>query len=240
MLDEIVPGSEDVDVSLLYQTPELNSIKTGDEMSTVTRQGASLNIFHLAPQKKEVSAVETPHYLITLQKEKPLVKEGMIMLTARTAKEPLIAGNLFVSSDSGHILDIRFQHQENFVYGEGAGRKIVFRTKDKTDYIVNDFKTDALAMVWNEDTLFVVNATNLLYQNELILSADAPVSAEIYKGQIHYAATRPTRLKVPVQAHTEDIILNGRRQKIAAADKKNCMVEVSVPEGNGIIKTTHP
>lgn len=236
MLDEIVPGSEDVDVSLLYQTPELNSIKTGDEMSSITRQGVSLNIFHLTPQKTEVSAVETPHYLITLQKEKPLVKEGMIVLTARTAKEPLIAGNLFVSSDSGHIPDIRFQHQENFVYGEGAGRKIVFRTKDKADYTVNDFKTDALAMVWNEDTLFAVNTTELWYQNKLVLGADTPVSAEIYKGEIHYTVTRPTRLKIPVTAQDRDIVMNGKRKRISAADKESRIVEISVPEGSGNIK----
>jgi hypothetical protein len=240
MLDEIVPGSEDVDVSLLYQTPELNSIKTGDEMSTITRQGVSLNIFHLSPQKKEVRAVETPHYLITLQKEKPLVKEGIIKLTARTGKEPLIVGNLFVSSDSGQAPAIRFQRKENFVYGEGAGRNIVFRTKDKTDYTVNDFTTDALAMVWNKDTLFVVNATRIRYQNELIVSADAPVCAEIYTGEIHYAVTGTTRLKIPVNTHTRDIILNGRRKKISAADKKNRMIEISVPEGSGFIKINQP
>lgn len=236
MLDEIIPGSEDVDVSLLYQTPELNSIETGNEISTITRQGVSLNIFHLAPEEKEVRALETPHYLITLQKEKPLVKEGMIMLTARTAKEPLIIGNLFVSSDSGRIPAIRFQHRENFVYGEGSGHNIVFRTKEKVDYAVNDFKTDALAMVWNNDTTFIVNATYLQYHNELMLSADHPVSAEMYKGEIHYAVTRATRLKVPVNTRTREIMLNGKKEKLSITDKKNGMIEISLSSGNGTIK----
>jgi hypothetical protein len=95
-------------------------------------------------------------------------------------------------------------------------------------------------MVWNKDTLFVVNATRIRYQNELIVSADAPVCAEIYTGEIHYAVTGTTRLKIPVNTHTRDIILNGRRKKISAADKKNRMIEISVPEGSGFIKINQP
>lgn len=235
MLDEIAPADEDVDVSLLYQTPELNSIRTGKEASAITRQGVSLNIFHLAPFEKTVQAVETPHYLITLQKEKPLIKEGMIKLTARTNKEPLIIGNLFVSSDSGQTPPVRFQQHENFVYGESEDRSLVFRTKNKADYEVKGLKTNALAMVWNVDTTFVVNATYLHYRNELLFTADNPFTAEIKNGVIHYSVISPTKIKLPLNGRTKAVIVNGKTIKLSAADNTKGNIEISLAVGEGII-----
>ncbi|GAH81846.1 unnamed protein product, partial [marine sediment metagenome] len=69
MLDTIYPAENDVDVTLLYQTAHLGDITAGNTMSTISKDGNTLFIRHLYPENTEVEAVETPHYLYTLQRE---------------------------------------------------------------------------------------------------------------------------------------------------------------------------
>src|SRR5690606_2124720 len=72
MLDVAEPSEEDADVTLLYQTMELENIKADQDISTISINEATLNIVHLSPEAMEAMEVETPHYLKTLQNDRPL------------------------------------------------------------------------------------------------------------------------------------------------------------------------
>src|SRR5690606_36397121 len=85
MLDVALPIEEGDDVTLLYQTAHLGDIHADQKVSTITKEGVTLHIMHLTPNQVEVKSVETPHYLNTLRREKSLIKEGMLTVTAHAA-----------------------------------------------------------------------------------------------------------------------------------------------------------
>ncbi|MEX2573220.1 MAG: hypothetical protein WD317_02945, partial [Balneolaceae bacterium] len=117
MLDTAVSGKADRDVTLLYQTERLEDITAGQDVSTISRGDATLNILHLAPDFIEAKAVNHPHYLHTLQRERPLERSGMLTVTARTDRTegyPLVIANLF-STTGGEAPDVQTETGNGYV-----------------------------------------------------------------------------------------------------------------------------
>jgi hypothetical protein len=194
LLDIATPGATDVDVTSLYQSSTLSGIAPGKQSSTITKEGFSLNIIHLAPERMEARAVETPHYYNTLLKERPLIREGMLTLTARTAGEPLVMANLLTSTIAGAAPDVTSTAKNGYVVGMASGKKFAFSTRPGSTYTVDGLTTDALALTWTNETIFVAMATTLSKNGTLLVGCDTPATFELDGSSLKYNCDKPCKI----------------------------------------------
>jgi hypothetical protein len=180
MLDTVVPAERNVDVNLLYQTLHLNDITAGDKYSTISKDGNSLFFMHLAPEKVSAVAEETPHYLYTLQREKPLEKEGMLKVTAKTIGVPLVMANLLTTT-KGEKPDVESEVKNGCVVGKTGGVNFAFSTRPGFVYKAGGFDTDAVAISWNDKKVFAARFTSLFDDGKLLMKAAVPVTVELSK-----------------------------------------------------------
>ncbi|MFA6471494.1 MAG: hypothetical protein WCU00_05570, partial [Candidatus Latescibacterota bacterium] len=178
MLDTVQPADRDVDVNLLYQTLRLQDIAAGTKESTITKGGNTLFIEHLAPEQIEAKSVETPHYLYTLLGQNPLTKEGMLTVSARTAGNPLVIANLLTST-KGEKPDVTTEKGNGFVTGKAGGVTFAFTTRPGFSYETGGITTDALAVTWDDTSIFAAMATNITRNGSLLLLSSEPVTCEI-------------------------------------------------------------
>lgn len=235
MLDIAKPGKKDVDVTLLYQTSHLKDIDPGHQVSKITKGGFSLNIMHLAPRFVESKAVETPHYLKTLLREKPLVKEGMLTVTAHTHGTPLVMANLLTTTADGVAPDVSVKNGNGFESGEISGKKFVFTTIPGSLYQTENMETDALAVTWSSERTFIAMATIFKKNSNLILKSDFPVTFELSGNSLKYYCDKAGELKIGAASKPSSIMLNGEIVKTYLYDKENRVVIIKVPEGEGAI-----
>src|SRR5690606_20821390 len=125
---------------------------------TITKNDATLHIMHLSPQAVDVEAVKTPHYLKTLLNVRPLEREGMLTVTAKTQGKPLLMANLLTATATGEQPEITTAVGDGFVRGEVAGRRFAYTTEPGKPYQVDGFTTDALAVSYGADAVFVASA----------------------------------------------------------------------------------
>jgi hypothetical protein len=235
MLDIAKPAEKDVDVTLLYQTAHLKDIDAGQQISKITKDGFSLNIMHLAPQLVVSKAVETPHYLKTLLKEKPLVKEGMLTVTARTHGTPLVMANLLTTTPGGLAPDVVSNNGNGFVSGEVSGKKFAFTTKPGNIYHVDNMETDALAMTWGSEGAFVAMATIFKKEGGMLVKANKPITFELSADSLKYYISETGQLMIGALSKPSSVMLNGQLVKNFLYDKKNNLVIIKVLQGEGVI-----
>jgi hypothetical protein len=235
MLDIAKPAENDVDVTLLYQTAHLKDISAGQKVSKITKDGFSLNIMHLAPELVVSKAVETPHYLKTLLKEKPLVKEGMLTVTAHTHHAPLVIANLLTTTAEGAAPDVTGKNGNGFESGEISGKRFVFTTMPGSLYRTENMETDALAMTWSSQRIFVAMATIFKKEGNLILKSDAPVTFELSADSLKYYRSEAGELMVGARSKPSSAMLNDQLVKNFIYDKKSRLVIIKVPKGEGVI-----
>ncbi len=235
MLDVVVPGEKDAGVTLLYQTARLKDIQAGQHISTITKDGVTLNIMHLAPGSVEAKAVETPHYLNTLLKDKPLLKEGMLTITARTNHSPLVMANLLTTTTAGTAPDVTSESRNGFITGTASGEKFAFTTKPGNVYHVADMETDALAMTWDDANSFIAMATVFRRKGRVILASDDPVTFEHSADSIKYYRNTKGKLMIGVAAKPSAIILNGQAVNAFTYDEQRKLAGIEVPGGQGTI-----
>lgn len=186
MLDEAVPGKQNADVTLLYQTEELNDIHPGKNSSEILKEGVTLHLLHLAPENVEVNAVETPHYLKTLQTVKPLKKEGMLTVNARTNGKPLIMANLLTTTKDGVKADVTSEKGNGFISGTASGKNYAFTTQPGKGYKVKNLETDALSIVWDGGRYFVAMCKSFRINGNLIIQSESPFTFEYSDEGIKY------------------------------------------------------
>jgi hypothetical protein len=234
MLDTAVPNEKDAKVTLLYQTKELEHIKAGKDVSTITKNGVSLNIIHLNAAA-EAKAVETPHYLYTLQRERHLKKEGMLEVSASTnGLQPLIFANLLTTT-TGTAPDVITEKGTGFKSGQTAGKKFAYSTQPGKVYQTDGMETDAVAMVWNADRAFVALAKEFRGLNTSI-KADSPVIFEISASGIKYTAAKATRMEVGSLTRPKAVELNGQKVTAYTYDSGSKLISLNVPSGEGLLK----
>jgi hypothetical protein len=209
MLDLAVPKKKDADVTLLYHTAELKDIDAGapgagafaaagpatPSVSTITKQGARLNIVHLFPDTITMKAVETPHYLKTLLNDPELIKEGMLTETARTHGTPLVIANLLTTTT-----DFASKKGDGFVSGGTEGRKFLFTTRPGRSYQGEGIQTDALAVTWSDSSIFVAMASRFSKQGGVRIESDIPMCFEIRGRQLHYYRSSAGLIRVSGRA----------------------------------------
>ena len=235
MLDIAVPANKDADVTLLYQTANLKDINAGQHLSTITKEGFSLNFMHLWPSSVEVKAVETPHYLFTLQKVKPLQKEGMLTVTAPTTGNPLVISNLLTTTDATVPPDVKTEAGEGFVKGVASGQKFAFSTKPENLYTVENMETDALAFTWDNGRIFIAMSTVFRNNGSLVIASDWPASFEIFADSIKYSHSNLGKFTIGKTTMPSSVILNGKLVKNFSYDKLRKELFIEAPEGEGII-----
>ena len=235
MLDVAEPGSRDADVTLLYQTAHLEDINAGQHVSKITKEGFSLNILHLAPKLVDVKAVETPHYLYTLQNDKPLIKEGMLTVTARTKGTPLVMANLFTSTSAGVAPNITSEAGDGFVVGVMPDRKFAFTTRPGNIYHVENIETDALAMTWSGHTTFVTMATTFRKNGVLVVGSDTPVTFELSADSLKYYRNSAGKFSIGAVARPSSIMINGSLASRFIYDDKSKAIIIDVPKGEGTL-----
>ena len=188
---------------MLYHT-KLKDISRQNIISKITKDGVCLNIVHLAPEIILTKAVETPHFLNTSLKEKPLIKEGMLTVSAHTNGEPLVMANLLTTTNEGVMPDVKSKKGKGFVSGVASGKKFAFSTKPDSLFKIEEMKTNALAMTWDDSYCFVAMATVFKKNGISLIESDKPITFELKDNKIQYACS--TRSNVLFHACKKTII----------------------------------
>ncbi len=234
MLDTAVPSEKDAKVTLLYQTEELEHIKAGKDVSTITKKGVTLNVMHLSPSAVETKAVETPHYLFTLQRVRPLKKEGMLTVSATTKnKEPLVIANLLSTTVDG-VANVVTEEGDGFVSGTASGKKFAFNTRPGKVYKTEGTETDAAAITWSGDRTFVALAKTFRNKDRLV-SSDIPLSFELSADGLKYAMQKAGKITIGMASKPSSVVLNGSPARSFVYDNAKRALIVDVPEGEGTI-----
>jgi hypothetical protein len=236
MLDTAIPSGKDAKVSLLYQTLELDDIKAGKSASTITKGGISLNFLHLSPSQMETQAIETPHYLYTLQKERHLKKEGMLKISA-TAKngEPLVMANLLTTTNEGTAPAVTTVNGNGFVSGTASDKNFAFNTKPGQVYNADGMETDAVSVVWSADRIFVALAKTFKNKDGKSVSSDLPVSFEWSADGLKYSAGKASKISVSSASKPASVKLNGAAVRNFGYDAQKKVVTINVVAGEGLI-----
>jgi hypothetical protein len=238
MLDTAVPSAQDAKVTLLYQTAELEHINAGKDVSNITKKGVTLNIMHLAPKAVETKAVETPHYLFTLQRERHLKKEGMLTISASTKnKQPLVIANLLTTDGSDGVSEVVTEEGEGYVSGVTSGKKFAFSTQPGKFYQTAGRQTDAAAITWTDDRDFVALATSFANQSaSRSLNSTEILTFEWSANGIKYAVSKTAKLSISSSSKPKSVLLNGKAISNFTYDNTKKQVSIQIPAGEGVIK----
>ncbi|MCE5248747.1 heparinase II/III-family protein [bacterium] len=237
MIDTVIPEDNDVDVTLLYQTPFLKNIAAGNDLSGITIDGKTLNIAHLCPEQREIAAVETPHYTETLMNEKPLEREGMLTVTSRTTGVPLVLANILKTTDGGKP-DIQAVKGGNCMYGSIDGVPFAFSTRPGAVYHFGSLDTDACAITEQGATVFAAVCTTLSRDSGLLLDAKKPVTCEIGERTVKYYHRTTGTVALGAGSRPSQVILNGKRVTEWTYDleRKACIIELPAGEGTVVFQ----
>lgn len=240
MLDVVVPQEKDTRVSLLYQTAKLRDLNVKRGGATIVKNEATLHVLNLSPQKADIKTQVTPHYLKTLRNVRPLEREGMLTISNHTNNlEPLVMANLLTTTSTGKEPDVSTQEGNGFISGEVAGKKFAFTTNLGQNYQFENFNTDALALTWNNESIFVSKAK--CYSDEKIdLLSDKLITFELFSNtKIDYYLDESASLTIGIEKKPVSVLLN--KQPIKGfrydADQKNMIIDV--PSGTGIISINY-
>jgi len=235
MLDSVTPADSDVDVSLLYQTLRLDDITAHAKLSTIDKDGNTLHIAHIHPDYSDVEKIETPHYYYTLLREKPLQKEGMISLSARTEGKPLIIANILTSTVEGENVDITTKNAVNSVVGTVKGTDFAFSTSPGSLYDFGKLRTDALSITEDSDVIFAAMCTKIEKNGQLLIESEKPVTCEISPSQIKYYLEKDSRIVLHISGDSNNVTVNGNKLSRLDYNSLNETVTFELPSGEGII-----
>ncbi|MHB9029033.1 MAG: heparinase II/III domain-containing protein, partial [Candidatus Latescibacterota bacterium] len=236
MLDTAYPAERDADVTLLYQTAFLNDIndaRDGKGISTITKDGVTLHVMHLAPEHPKVAAVETPHYLRTLREETPLEREGMLTVTVRTNGVPLVVANLLTTTTGG-APDANYTPGEGFVTGKAGGTDFAFSTRPGILYTAGGVTTDAAAVTWKDGKVFAARCTHLSRDGKTLLKSGAPVTCEVSGNTAKFYHCAPGMVSFGASAKPSRVTVNGAASDYSWDNEKR-LATVNLPAGEGIV-----
>lgn len=234
MLDVAVPAAEDAEITLLYQTKRLEDIHPGEDKSTIVKDDATMHVLHLAPANVVAKAVATPHYLRTLQKVRPLEREGMLTISSHTNGGPLVMANLLTTTVSGGAPEVTSESGNGFISGVAAGKKFAFSTNPGQMYQVENVSTDAVAFTWNDDRIFVAKA--LVYQGEdLKLSSEVPITFEYTQNRLTYYVAEVGLLSLHLDDAPTTITLNDQPVEGFSYEPATQELKLQLPKGDGKI-----
>jgi Heparinase II/III-like protein len=269
MLDTVVPADKDVDVTLLYQAGKLADITVGEgggrvslpaaeqaapvKDSLVRREKNTLRISHLWPPKLHVKVEETPLYINTLKEEKPLVREGLLAVTARTAGQPLVMASLLGTSPEAATP--QFTPGDGHACGKLAdGGLILFSTSPGNVYDCDQFgiATDALAL-WTGGlakpadapastagvrSTFAAQCTSLdadSWSDGPHIRSAEPICFEYRSGKMKFSASKASAVAIRQIKKPKTVVLNGQPLPGYTWDAKGRELRLTLPAGEGTL-----
>ncbi len=234
LLDTVVPGDADADITLLYQTGALKDIQPGPQASLIRKGKNTLRISHLWPERLEATAEETPLYINTLKTANPLTREGVLTLTARTAGRPLVLANL-LATEAGEEGRVNYKKGNGCVSGRAQGRDFLFSTQPGQAYEQSGWSSDALALTWSGEKVFAALCTSLAREGGPVLRSTQPVTCEIAKGKIKYFLAEPSVVSIRLSARPRAVLLDGRKIEKFTWEAKTGELNLTLPAGEGIL-----
>ena len=234
MLDTVVPGARDVDMTLLYQTEHLGDITAGESVSTVSKDGNTLFIKHLSPEKINAASVETPHYLYTLRRQNPLVKEGMLTVTARTDRVPMVMANVLTTT-TGADPDITADAGDGFMTGTASGVPYAFSTRPGMRYDTGMYATDAAAITWQGSTVFAALCTTLEKNGSLLVQSEEPITCEVSAAGLKYCLADESEVSIGCSSKPQSVNVNGKPVSKFSYDAERKALVLTLPEGEGMV-----
>jgi len=235
MIDTIDPGAEDVDVTLLYQAARFDEIAAAPEKSTISHGGSTLHFSHLWPTIKDVNAVETPHYLNALKNDKPLVRQGMLTVNARTAGVPMVMANILTTTTEGSAPDIETVSGDGFVKGAVNGVIFAVSTNPGAMWETGPVRTDALATTYEGSAMLIAMCSYLEIDGKIIVESDAPMTFEKDLSTVKYYRCTAGEAFIGAEAKPSSVTLNGQSVKDFEWIPEKGAVKLSLPAGEGVI-----
>lgn len=236
MVDTIEPDKVDVDVTLLYQTEHLKDITAGENESTIAKDGNMLSIKHIYPEHVTVTSVETPHYLYTLQRDKPLEREGMLTVSARTAGNPLVIANILTGSKSSSKPSIETRENEGFVQGTIDGYNFAVNTKPGHLFNAADIvETDALVCAGDESAALFAMCTVLRMNGSLAIQSELPMTFELSGQRLKYYLCGTSSVSMGAPSKPASVTVNGRPLDSFSYDAEKKAVVMTLPAGEGTV-----
>jgi hypothetical protein len=236
LLDVATPAQQDAEVTLLFQTEKLEDIRADEERSAIIKDKATMHVLHLAPESNQVAAVETPHYLRTLQNTRPLVREGMLNVSAQTKGEPLVMANLITTAAPGQEAKVTTAVKENYIQGMTSEQNFAFSTKVGTIYSTEGYTTDALAITWKQDKVFVAKAS-VLRTESIEIASDVPVTFQfsLQDHRIKYYADTSGNFSLKLAKEPSTVFINNKPTNQFSYDARGKILNLSFPAGEGTI-----
>jgi len=197
----------------------------------------TLYIQHLFPEFLEVRAVETPHYLHTLQNEKPLEKEGMLTVTARTGRVPLVMANLLTTNPVSEQ-DVFTDKGDGCISGAEEGKKFVFTTRPGSIYHCGDLATDALAVTWDDSSIFAALCTSLSRNGTVLVESASPITCEIMGNGFSYCLSDESEIAFGAASKPSGVTVNGKTLEEFRYNAERNVVMMKLPPGEGHVTVT--
>ncbi len=233
MIDIAEPEYNDVDVNLLYQTRELKDIAVGKDISSITKEQSRLNIIHLSPDAVEGQAIETPHYIKTLRNDRPLKKEGMIKLDYRTeGTKPIVMANILTTNDPS---DVTSEVHNGYISGKASGKNFAYNTLPGELYTIENMQTDATALTWDNENIFVASATTFHHNDISVLKSEHPVTFELTSEGLKYYLSESGKLTIKVSGKPAMITLDGNSLNDFIYDENSQEISLMLIKGEGNI-----
>lgn len=234
MLDMVIPNDNDVDITLLYQTPLLRDISTGSGKSTIAKDNRTLHIEHLYPENVITKAEEVPHSARVIARQRPLEREGMLTLTSRTTGNPLVIANFLTTTASGMKPSLSSELRSGYGIGEFEGISFAYSTTPGSLYDTGEFTTDALALTWKDGTVFAAVCTILSRNGKLLVKSGEPITIEFSASGIKYCSSAKGSLTLGVSNRPTRVLINGKTAKYSH-DRDAGTMTLFVTAGEGTI-----
>ncbi len=235
IVDKIVPGQSDIDVTLLFQAGAFKDIEPGHEASRIRKGDKTLIISHLWPKEKEIRVEETPLYINTLRTDSPLVREGMLTLTIRTDRTPLSIVNLLTTVEGEKPWGRKIEEGKGWCHGATEDRDFLISTRPSQEYQACGWSTDALALTWSKGRVFAALATSLAREGKTLFRSTEPITCEIAAGKIKYYLAQPAQVSIHQEKKPRAVFLNGQEIKAKRWNNQTQEMAINLPAGKGEI-----
>ena len=158
----------------------------------------------------------------------------MLTLTARTKGDPLVMANLLTTTTKGDP-EVSTEAGDGFISGVASGKKFAFSTKPGITYKLEYMETDALALTWSGEEVFITKATVFRKNGDLVVESDVPATFEVSADQIKYFHPKGGKLIIGAAAEPTSVQLNGNAVENFSYHQTRKVLKIEVPEGEGTI-----
>ncbi len=244
LVDEIVPADEDVEVSLLFHTRWKKDITAGQEESTITKGGAALHIYHLAPEGARKELLTEPHFLYQYA-ARPLIERGYLQVSHETNGRRLIFANLMAATADSGPAPVDISKEDGSIVARvfgPAGQKTVGLSIG-TSITWGDWSSDALILATGpEEGFFMGRGTVLRKNRTTVIESERPLVCwlGVTEGRLEVRGYlgQASKIILTVDSKPRDVRLNGEPVSDFSYDSKSRTLRLFVPAGPFAVAAT--